>query len=230
MKSTCSDTTLLGSFLENHDNPRFASLTSDYALDKNAIAFAMLADGIPILYQGQEQHFSGSAVPNNREAVWLSGYSTTTTLYPFITRLNAIRKQAIIKDGTYVTYKANPVYSDSSTIVMRKGQVISVFTNKGASSSTYKISLSAAETGFSAGQSITELFSCTTLTTDSSSNLQASISAGLPLVFYPSSQLASAAICPSSSQSISKSRCIIASATNTMLQPPRQPPLYQAQP
>lgn len=48
MKSDCSDTTLLGSFLENHDNPRFPSLTSDMSLTKNAIAFTILSDGIPI--------------------------------------------------------------------------------------------------------------------------------------------------------------------------------------
>jgi hypothetical protein len=48
MKDTCSDTTLLGSFLENHDQPRFASYTSDYSLAKNAIAFSILQDGIPI--------------------------------------------------------------------------------------------------------------------------------------------------------------------------------------
>lgn len=48
MKDTCSDTTLLGSFLENHDQPRFASLTQDFSLAKNAIAFSILQDGIPI--------------------------------------------------------------------------------------------------------------------------------------------------------------------------------------
>lgn len=48
MKSTCADTTLLGSFMENHDVARFASVTSDFSLAKNAIAFTILADGIPI--------------------------------------------------------------------------------------------------------------------------------------------------------------------------------------
>jgi hypothetical protein len=48
MVSDCSDTTLLGSFMENHDNPRFPSLTSDLSLAKNAIAFTILQDGIPI--------------------------------------------------------------------------------------------------------------------------------------------------------------------------------------
>lgn len=94
MKSNCTDTTVLGSFLENHDNPRFPYLTSDLSLTKNAIAFTMLADGIPIskpssfvvfercfakgrdadkitVYEGQEQHYAGSGTPYNREAIWV---------------------------------------------------------------------------------------------------------------------------------------------------------------
>ncbi|KAH0140840.1 alpha-amylase, partial [Aureobasidium melanogenum] len=98
MKSTCKDVTLLGSFLENHDNPRFPSLTSDMSLAKNAIGFAMLADGIPIVYQGQEQHFDGGSTPQQREQLWKSGYDTSAELYKYITKLNAIRKLAIKND------------------------------------------------------------------------------------------------------------------------------------
>lgn len=43
----CTDTSVLGTFAENHDLPRFASLVPDMALAKNAIAFTILADGIP---------------------------------------------------------------------------------------------------------------------------------------------------------------------------------------
>jgi alpha-amylase len=43
----CNDTSVLGTFAENHDLPRFASLVDDMALAKNAIAFTILADGIP---------------------------------------------------------------------------------------------------------------------------------------------------------------------------------------
>jgi alpha-amylase len=69
----CRDATLLGTFLENHDNPRFASATKDLSLAENAIAFLILGDGIPIMYQGQEQHFEGGDDPGCREALWLSG-------------------------------------------------------------------------------------------------------------------------------------------------------------
>ncbi|THW64366.1 alpha-amylase [Aureobasidium pullulans] len=204
LKSSCKDTTLLGSFMENHDLARFPSLTNDYALAKNAIAFTMLADGIPIIYQGQEQHFAGSGVPNNREALWLSGYSTSSTLYPFIGTLNKIRKQAIKQDTGYVTYKAVPVYSDASTIVMRKGntgsQVIGVFTNKGSSGSS-SFALTSSASGFTAGQSITDVLSCTSYTTDSNGNLNIAIGAGLPRVLYPTAKLTGSGLCGGSSGS-----------------------------
>lgn len=201
MKSDCSDTTLLGTFMENHDNPRFPSLTSDISLTKNAIAFTMLSDGIPIIYYGQEQHYSGGAVPNDREALWLSGYSTSATLYTFIASVNQIRNQAIYKDSSYVTYKAYPIYSDSSTIAMRKGdtgyQIIGVFSNLGASGSSYTLTLTSSETGFTASQSLVEVLSCTAYTTDSSGNLAVAMAGGLPRVFYPTAQLTGSGICSS---------------------------------
>lgn len=43
----CKDTSVLGTFSENHDLPRFASIVPDLALAKNAVAFTILADGIP---------------------------------------------------------------------------------------------------------------------------------------------------------------------------------------
>lgn len=193
-----TDTTLYGSFLENHDNPRFPYYTSDYSLAKTAIAFAMLADGIPIVYAGQEQHYSGGNVPDNREAVWLSGYDTSAELYTWITDLNAIRSWAIAKDSTWVTYQAWSVYSDSHTIGMRKGsaglQIVGVYSNVGSSGST-TVTLEAADTGFTASQALTDVMSCTSFTTDSSGDLSVSISGGVPRVFYPTSALSGSGLC-----------------------------------
>jgi len=55
LTTTFEDTTLLGSFLDNHDNSRFESTVSDKALIKNAATFPFISDGIPYLYYGQEQ-------------------------------------------------------------------------------------------------------------------------------------------------------------------------------
>jgi alpha-amylase len=186
IKSDCKDSTLLGTFLENHDNPRFAGLTSDLSLRKNAIAFTILADGIPIIYEGQEQGYTGGADPANREAVWLSGYSTTSTLYNFIAKVNQIRNQAIYKSADYLTYMAYPIYSDSSTIAMRKGfdgnQIIGVFSNLGASGASYILTLG--NTGYAGGESVVEILTCTTLTTDSDGNIAVTMGGGLPKVSH----------------------------------------------
>ncbi|KAK3496608.1 alpha-amylase A precursor [Neurospora hispaniola] len=155
LKAAAIDLSLYGSFLENHDQARFAHKTSDMA-----IAFTMLKDGIPIIYQGQEQHYAGSDTPYNREALWLSGFSTNSELYTWIKRLNQLRTHAIKKDDGYLTYRAWPIYSDSHTIAMRKGssnkQVVGVFTNVGASSST-AVTLSSLASGFSADEPVTDV-------------------------------------------------------------------------
>ena len=55
----CNDTTLLGSFIENHDMPRFANRNDDMALAKNAMTYILLNDGIPT---GELQLFPSAAV------------------------------------------------------------------------------------------------------------------------------------------------------------------------
>nr|AAC49622.1 alpha-amylase [Lipomyces spencermartinsiae]prf//2203288A alpha amylase [Lipomyces kononenkoae] len=197
LKSECIDTTLLGSFLENQDNPRFPSYTSDESLIKNAIAFTILSDGIPIIYYGQEQGLNGGNDPYNREALWPTGYSTTSTFYEYIASLNQIRNHAIYIDDTYLTYQNWVIYSDSTTIAMRKGftgnQIITVLSNLGSSGSSYTLTLS--NTGYTASSVVYEILTCTAVTVDLSGNLAVPMSGGLPRVFYPESQLVGSGIC-----------------------------------
>lgn len=123
VSSNCRDPTLLGSFIENHDNARFArhatvsflileytnspSYTDDISQAKNVLAFIFLTDGIPIVYAGQEQHYSGGEDPYNREPVWWSGYSSQSELYQFIAATNKARKLAIDNDSGYVTSRVH---------------------------------------------------------------------------------------------------------------------------
>ncbi|RHZ43994.1 putative alpha-amylase [Aspergillus thermomutatus] len=216
--SDCADPTLLGNFIENHDNPRFASYTSDYSQAKNVISFMFFSDGIPIVYAGQEQHYSGGADPANREAVWLSGYSTSATLYSWIASTNKIRKLAISKDSGYVTSKNNPFYYDSNTLAMRKGsttgaQVITVLSNKGSSGSSYTLSLSGM--GYSAGATLVEMYTCTTLTVDSSGNLAVPMASGLPRVLVPSSWVSGSGLCGSSDSTATTAATTSATKTTT---------------
>lgn len=47
-RESCNDTSVLGSFIENHDMPRFASTNQDMAVAKNALAYTIVTDGIPL--------------------------------------------------------------------------------------------------------------------------------------------------------------------------------------
>lgn len=212
VKSDCKDPTLLGSFSENHDNPRFASYTQDWALAKNVLTYTILADGIPIVYAGQEQHYDGGNDPANREATWLSGFNTSAQLYTWVAKLNKIRSYAINLDDGYTTSKVSltlshsihlsgkithdllqntPIYQDNNNLAMVKGsngtQVVTVVSNVGSSSGQYTLTVQGA--GYAAGTSLMDLISCTKVTVQSSGDISVPMSSGLPSVLYPASKL-----------------------------------------
>ena len=184
MNQACKDTTLLGSFSENHDQPRFASVTSDIVLAKNIVTFTILADGIPIIYQGQEQHYSGGADPFDREAVWLSGYNTNAQLYQHVKSMNAIRQLAIAKSNDYLTWHSQVVYSDAHNVAFRKGDssymILMVTNNLGSSAGNYTVNM--ANVGFPAGLTVVDVLSCTKVVAGSDGSLTASFKGGEPMV------------------------------------------------
>ncbi|KAL9074386.1 MAG: hypothetical protein Q9157_004413 [Trypethelium eluteriae] len=168
-------------------------------LAKNVLAYTLLTDGIPIVYQGQEQHLSGNGTPYNREALWTTSYNTSATLYTFTQTLNQIRTQAIFSSTNYTTYNNYVIYQDLHTLAMRKGyngsQIITVLSNLGVFGSNYTLSLSATETGYTAGMDVTELLGCTNTTVDNSNTLEVRMGQGLPKVFYPTELLAGSGMC-----------------------------------
>ncbi|CAI7610068.1 unnamed protein product [Penicillium crustosum] len=220
VRTNCEDVLPLGTFTSNQDVPRFGSYTSDISLARNILTISMLADGIPILYYGEEQHLSGAFNPVNREALWLTKYSMNSTSLPLLVQsLNRIRsyasgdgKKSTIapKSGSdYLSYLSLPIYNSTNILAMRKGftgnQVVSVVSNLGAkpaTNSTAKITLGSDGTGFSSGQNVTELLSCKTFVTDSSGNLDVDLgSDGGPRVYYPTESLnRSTSICPNHNQ------------------------------
>lgn len=198
VKNDAVNSSLLGTFMENHDQNRFPTITTDNALNKNAIAFTILQDGIPIIFQGQEQFYKGDD-QTGRAAIWLSGFSTTTEWYTHIAALNQVRNQAIYKSSTYLNYHAWVPYKDASTLVMRKGfdgnQIISVLSKLGASAADKSLTLSSSVTGFTANQVVYDILTCVSSTVSSSGSLSVTIKKGQPLVFYPKSQITGSGIC-----------------------------------
>ncbi|KXT05837.1 hypothetical protein AC578_1103 [Pseudocercospora eumusae] len=214
LNSTCTDVTLLGNFLENHDNPRFPKITKDASLTQNAIAFTILNDGIPIVYYGQEQGFSGDVDPYNREPLWPSGYNTKSSLYTFIAKVNGARNLAIRKDSTYAATKSKVVYSDTKIMVTLKQGLLSVFTDFGSSSGGSAI-VTPSKTGFAGSTKYTDLLSCNVVKTDPSGNLAVSISYGAPRVFYKTSELSGTDLCASTNTAQTQSKAVAESTSAT---------------
>ncbi|KAG2007786.1 hypothetical protein GB937_008286 [Aspergillus fischeri] len=196
VQKDCKDFTLLETFVENHDLPRFASLTNDTTLAKNAMAFNILSDGIPQVYQGQEQHMPGNYTPFNRGALWTTNYDTTSPLFKLTATLNKLRNHAISIDNRYVTNHSVELHSDNSTYATRKGpegaQIVSIFSNQGSNGGKYQLALKDA---YAPGTEVMEVLGCSKLTANDAGNLTVEMDAGEPRVFFPVAQLNNSGLC-----------------------------------
>ncbi|WVQ68066.1 uncharacterized protein L199_006272 [Kwoniella botswanensis] len=203
IKNNFSDPTLLGNFLNNHDNPRFESTVTDTSLIKNAHAYPFVTDGIPYGYYGSEAGFTGGADPDNREPLWTANYDTSSDMYKFFASLNAARKAAGNASDTFYTNQMTVSSLSSSSILVAKSPLISVLSNSGSSASDASVTVQSSASGWSSNTEVIDAISCETLTTDGSGNLAVTVKTGLPRVFIASSQKGS--VCSSSSNSSSSS-------------------------
>jgi len=90
---TLSPQQLLVNFMDNHDLPRFLYEQPDKKALLNALSLLFTIDGIPCIYYGTEQNFSGGNDPANREALWNSGYDTSNETFRHISAMAALRAQ-----------------------------------------------------------------------------------------------------------------------------------------
>lgn len=126
------DPSALGTFIDNHDNARWLSVKNDKSLLKNALAYVVLARGIPIVYYGTEQGYAGGNDPENREDLWRSSFSTEADLYKAISLLSEARKAAggLADDDHVHLYVADTIYAWSRA----GGDLIVVTSNSGSGS------------------------------------------------------------------------------------------------
>ncbi|KAI0721441.1 glycoside hydrolase superfamily [Fomitopsis betulina] len=173
-------TFMTGAFLENQDNPRFPSLTTDQSLIMNAMTWVFVQDGIPIIYYGQEQGYAGGNDPNNREALWLSGYEENKPLVIHVRSLNAARKAAIgWNNATFLHTPVGFPVSTSSQLAVAKGPLLALLTNAGGSSSP---SWSIPSTNYTKGEEVIDVLSCATTKAGSSGLISWTSQSGMPAV------------------------------------------------
>ncbi|KAJ3768703.1 glycoside hydrolase family 13 protein [Lentinula raphanica] len=191
--NTCKDVSLLGSFMENHDNARMASISSDTAILKTAAALTILSgNGIPLVFYGQEQMSTGTSAPQNRQALWLTGYPTgSDKLYTYFATLNTFRNHVSVSDSAFLT--AKPSYSAPSSTVMsiRKGNMVMFISNQGSKATSTQLT----SNGWSANTPLIDVMSCQSVTTDGNGNASVNMNGGLPVVMYPKSYLTGLRLC-----------------------------------
>ncbi|KAF2260037.1 Dioscin-alpha-L-rhamnosidase precursor [Lojkania enalia] len=189
----CQDSTVLGTFFENHDNPRFPATTMDLSLAQNALAFTVLSDGIPILYQGQEQHFSGGDDPGCREALWLSQYNTDSPLYKQIAYLNQIRNHISSQHPSYLTYQTRVLSYTADVIQLRKDAIRTILTNQGEQGGTYTLTTQGME--FTAGETVVDVLTCAKYNATEGGEVDIKMDGGKPSALVPGSQLTGSQLC-----------------------------------
>lgn len=79
-------------FIDNHDIPRFLYDQPDPEALKAALVHLFTMDGIPCLYYGTEQGFTGGNDPANREPLWLSDLATDGELFDHVATLSRLRR------------------------------------------------------------------------------------------------------------------------------------------
>ncbi|KII86288.1 glycoside hydrolase family 13 protein [Plicaturopsis crispa FD-325 SS-3] len=190
---------LTGSFLENHDQPRFQSRTKDTALVKNAMTWPFIYDGIPIMYYGQEQGFSGGGDPNNREAMWPSGYYRQTPLVSHVRALNAARKAAARANKFYHTTQMKFIpQTSSAALAISRPPLLTLLTNSGSNGETTWNVTGEDGTGFKANETLVDVLTCKQTQADANGGVVAHAAYGEPQVLMPADDLSMMGkLCPS---------------------------------
>ncbi|KAI2615972.1 glycoside hydrolase family 13 protein [Hypoxylon sp. NC1633] len=175
ISSMFPDPTALGSFLDNHDNARWLNTKNDLSLLKNALAYVILGRGIPIVYYGTEQGFSGGADPANREDLWRTGFSTDSEIYQAISRLSTAKKSAggLAGDDQSHLYVADTAYAWS-----RAGGALVVLTTNGGLGSTGNYCFNTQVSD----RSWNDTFGAGTYTSDADGNVCVGVTNGEPVV------------------------------------------------
>jgi alpha-amylase len=176
------DVNLLGTFIDNHDNPRFLNYFSSsssnitaYTLYKNALVLTLFTAGIPIIYYGSEQGYHGGADPNNRESLW-PNYDMNSELYSFLSSYVAVRKQQKVWNFSQIQrFSSNDFYSFS------RGNILICLTNSGSKTVSHTLTY----LPYSNGQVICNVVNSNDCLTVTNNSLTITLDTGLPKVYVP---------------------------------------------
>ena len=165
----------------------------------------MMADGIPIVYQGQEQHLEGGTSPfTNREPLWQEGFDTTAPIYQIFSTLNLLRRHVIRSNPDWQSTHSDVIQQDSHTLVLKKGvdgdATIAAFSNNGANSNSLTTKI-CSDHGYSKGTKLTDVLTCNTYSVGNDNCINVVVNAGKPAVLFSQDKLSGSTLCGDKSNS-----------------------------
>ncbi|PVI04436.1 glycoside hydrolase family 13 protein [Periconia macrospinosa] len=175
VSSKFPDPAALGTFLDNHDNPRWLNAKGDHVLLRNALAYVILSRGIPIVYYGTEQAYGGGNDPQNREDLWRSSFNTNSDMYQALTKLLNARKSAggLAGNDHVHLYVTGNAYAFSRA----DGRLVVLTTNAGSGNSQqHCFNARRANTQY------TNVYGSGTASTDGNGNICVTVNNGEPIV------------------------------------------------
>lgn len=137
ISSAFADAGALGTFAENHDQPRWLLGNGDWTLYRNGLTCVMMLPGVPIAYYGTEQGMAGGQSDNDkRQPLWShGGYDTTAPLYQWTSRLVKARKAMLSSltdaDIDVISHFGTP-NNDDRVLSFMRGPALTVVTNIGS--------------------------------------------------------------------------------------------------
>ncbi|THH07630.1 hypothetical protein EW146_g9260 [Bondarzewia mesenterica] len=185
---------LSGSFIENHDQPRFRSFTQDDALVRNAMMLPFIHDGMPIVYYGQEQGYEGRADPSNREA--RVTFYLEKPLVALFKSLNSARKSAIDSSHEYLSTPMRFLAVQNQSFAISKPPLLGLFTNIGSKTSKDVI-WNVPDAGFDSNEPLVDILTCTKLNADVKGGVRMHAMYGMPRMIMPKKAIANGSmLCP----------------------------------
>ncbi|KII86283.1 glycoside hydrolase family 13 protein [Plicaturopsis crispa FD-325 SS-3] len=188
---------MTGSFMSNHDQPRFMSMTQDASLIQNALTWPFVHDSIPILYYGEEQGYQGGSDPYNREALWLSAYVANKTKVEYVKTLNTIRKTAMGANGSFLTTSMEFIpQTNTALMAISKPPLVALFANVGVNDTSGAAWTLPAGT-FRASEPVVDVLTCNAMMADGSGGMVVQAHMGQPQVIMAGATLSKTGkLCP----------------------------------
>eukprot|EP00768_Dysnectes_brevis_P005041 gnl/Dysnectes_brevis/3638_a4640_886.p1 GENE.gnl/Dysnectes_brevis/3638_a4640_886~~gnl/Dysnectes_brevis/3638_a4640_886.p1 ORF type:complete len:482 (-),score=68.48 gnl/Dysnectes_brevis/3638_a4640_886:53-1303(-) len=129
------NSSVLANFVSNHDNERFLyKANGDTQRLKSALTYIMMAEGLPVVYYGDEQCYDGGSDPYCREPLWWSNYQQSGNVYQTLRALAHGRRSDL---ESWTTAPQMEIWVEDNLYVFSRGeQALVLLTNTGDNSGT----------------------------------------------------------------------------------------------